>query len=171
MKLAIALILCGIAAAQEAAHRHDAATPIPLQPIPLQPLAQQVRQLEDALNYLGQPLPAADQRRINEAIGNPDEAAAVAQLQAILDPFVLLAVDINPESRVKVEQGAAKPELVESGTRLFLVKVSNNGHVTAPLNVESPNSGNVYIRSNGNAAPPMQLTARESAERWADISL
>src|SRR5450432_842930 len=166
MKLAIALILCRMVAGQEAAHRHDAATPIPLQP-----LAQQVRQLEDALNYLGQPLPAAETRRINEAIGNPDEAAAVAQLQAILDPYVLLAVDINPESRVKVEQGAAKPELVEAGTRLFLVKVANNGHVTAPLNVESPNSGNVYIRSNGNAAPPMQLTARESAERWADISL
>jgi hypothetical protein len=166
MKLAIALILCGIAAAQEAAHQHAAAPPIPLQP-----LAQQVRQLEDALNYLGQPLPAPETRRINQAIGNADEAAAVAELQAILDPYVLLAVDINPESRVKVEQGAAKPELVEAGTRLFLVKVANNGHVTAQLNVESPNSGNVYVRSNGNAAPPIQLTPRESAERWADISL
>ena len=155
MKLAIALILSGIAAAQEAAHQHPAPAAAP---IPLQPLAQQVRQLEDALNYLGQALPAADQRRINEAIGNADEAAAVAQLQAVLDPYVLLSVDINPESRVKVEQGAAKPELVEAGTRLFLVKVANNGHVTAPLNVESPNSGNVYVRSSGDPAPPMQLT-------------
>ena len=166
MKLAIALFFAGIAGAQEAAHQHAAAAPIPLQP-----LAQQVRQLEDALNYLGQPLSAADQRRINEAIGNADEAAATAELQAILDPYVLLAVDINPESRVKVEQGAAKPELVEAGTRLFLVKVSNNAHVTAALNVESPNSGNVYVKSNSSPAPPMQLTARDSAERWADISL
>ncbi len=166
MKLAIALILSGLAAAQDTVHQHPAAAPIPLQP-----LAQQVRQLEDALNYLGQALPAADRRRINEAIGNADEAAAVAQLQAVLDPYVLLSVDINPESRVKVEQGAAKPELVQAGTRLFLVKVANNGHVTAPLNVESPNSGNVYIRSTGDPAPPMQLTTRDSAERWADISL
>ena len=166
MKLTVALILSGVAAAQEAAHQHPATAPIPLQP-----LAQQIRQLEDALNYLGQALPAADQRRINEAIGNADEAAAAAQLQAVLDPYVLLSVDINPESRVKVEQGAAKPELVEAGARLFLVKVVNNGHVTAPLNVESPNSGNVYLRSSGDPAPPVQLTARDSAERWADISL
>ena len=48
-------------------------------------------------------------------------------LESILDAHVLLIVDINPESRVKVEQGTAKPELVEAGTRLFLVKVVNNG--------------------------------------------
>src|SRR5450432_2100685 len=155
MKLVLALIASGFAFAQ----------------VPLQPLAQQVRQLQDALNYLGQALPAADQRRINLAIANPDEAAAVAAIQTALDPYVLLNVDINPESRVKVEQGNAKPELVESGTRLFLVKVTNNGHVTAPLNVESPNSGNVYIQTTGNPAPPIQLTPRDSAERWADISL
>ena len=159
MKLGIALILSGIAAAQRPATA------------PLQPLAQQVRQLEDALNYLGQALPASDQQRINNAIANPDEAAAVAAIQAVLDPFVLLNVDINPESRVKVEQGNAKPDLVESGTRLFLVKVVNNGHVTAPLNVVSPNSGAVYIPSNGSPAPPMKISLRDSAERWADISL
>ena len=165
MRLCLATILCGIAAAQEAAHQHPAA------PVPLQPLAQQVRQLEEALNYLGQPFPAADQRRIHEAIANPDEAAAVRSLEAVLDAHVLLNVDINPESRVKVEEGAARPELVEAGTRLFLVKVINNGHVTAQLNVQSPNIGDVYIKSTGNAAPPIQLSPRESAERWADISL
>jgi len=168
MKLTVALIFIGAAFAQE--HQHPSPsnqTP----PAPLQPLAQQVRQLEDALNFLGQALPAADQQRINQAIGNPNEAAAVEELQTILDPLVLLAVDINPESRVKVEQGAAKPELVQAGTRLFLVKVTNNGNVTAPLNVESPNSGPVYVRSNGSPAPAIQLTPRDSAERWADISL
>src|SRR5882724_10518912 len=164
MKLAIAVLLSGIAVAQEAAHQHPAS-------IPLQPLAQQVRQLEDALNYLGQALPLADQRRINQAIGNADEGAAVAELQAVLDQHILLNVDINPESRVKVEQGNAKPELVEAGTRLFLVKVINNGHVTAQLNVESPNSGRVFIPSNGSPDPPMKLTPRDSADRWADISL
>ncbi|HEY2015186.1 MAG TPA: CehA/McbA family metallohydrolase, partial [Bryobacteraceae bacterium] len=148
-------------------HQHPSAAP----PVALQPLAQQVRQLEEALNYLGQPLPAADHKRINDAIGESDQAAAVAQLQAILDPYVLATVDINPESRVKVEQGSARPELVEAGTRLFLVKVLNGGHVTAPLAVQSPNSGTVYVRSNSSPSPAMQLTPRESAERWADISL
>jgi len=139
--------------------------------IPLQPLAQQVRQLEDALNYLGQPLPSSAHERINQAIGNADQAAAVVSLQSVLDEYVLVTVDINAESRVKVEQGAAKPELVGGGTRLFLVKVINNGNVTAPLLVESPNSGNVFIRSSGEAAPKMQLTPQEAADRWADISL
>jgi hypothetical protein len=166
MKLGIVVVLCGAAAAQEAAHQHPTAPPIPLQP-----MAQHVRQLEEALNYLGQPLPAPDRRRINEAIANPDEAAAVAQLESVLDRYALVTVDINPESRVKVEQGAARPELVEAGARLFLVKVINNGHVTAPLNVESSNSGNVYLKSNSSSAPPMRLTTRDSAERWADVSL
>jgi hypothetical protein len=35
---------------------------------------------------------------------------------------VLVNVDINPESRVKVEHGAAKPEVVEAGARLFRSK-------------------------------------------------
>src|SRR6059058_4258918 len=90
MKINLFIILCGIAAGQEAPHQHPASAPIPLQP-----LAQQVRQLEDALNYLGQPLAAAEQKRIHEAIGNSDEAAAIAQLQSILDPHVLVTVDIN----------------------------------------------------------------------------
>ena len=76
------------------------------------------------MNYLGQPFPAADQRAINDAIANPDEGAAVAELEKILDRYALAIVDINAESRVKVEPGPAKPELVEGGTRLFLVKVS-----------------------------------------------
>jgi hypothetical protein len=167
MKPWVTVLLCAIAGAQDATHQHGT----PAAPIPLQPLAQQVRQLEEAMNYLGQPFAAADLRRIHEAIANPDEAAAVHALESILDAHVLLNVDINPESRVKVEEGTAKPELTEAGTRLFLVKVVNNGHVRAPLVVESPNSGDVYVRSNGSPAPPVQLSPQESKERWANISL
>ena len=165
MKYALGFVLCGTIIAQEMAHQHQPA------PVPLQPLAQQARQLEEALNYLGQPLPPAVHQHINDAIASADEAAAVRDLESVLDAYALVTVEINPESRVKVEQGAAKPELVEAGTRLFLVKVINNAQVTAQLHVESPNSGNVYIPSNGNPAPPITLTPRESAERWADISL
>src|SRR5947207_14837037 len=166
MKLWVAILLCSAGAAQQNTHQHS-----PAAPVPLQPLALQVRQLEEAMTYLGQPFATAELRRIHEAIANSDEAAAVRQLEAILDAHVLLNVDINPETRVKVEEGAAKPELVQAGTRLFLVKVINNGHVTAQLNVESPNIGDVYIRSSGNSAPPMQLSPKQSADRWADISL
>lgn len=162
MKWGILALFCATALAQE--HQHGAAAP-------LQPLAQQVRQLEQTLEYLGQPLSAAERERINAAVANADETAAVRQLEAVLDPHVLVTVDINAESRVKVQQGAAPPELVQAGTRLFLVKVVNAGHVTAALNVESPNSGKTYLQSNGDAAPAIQLTPQQSAERWADISL
>lgn len=55
-----------------------------------------------------QALPAADQKAINEAIGDPDESAAVSKLEKILDKQALAIVDINAESRVKVEQGPVK---------------------------------------------------------------
>ncbi len=154
------------AAAQNAAHPHtgDAA-------VPLQPLAQQVRRLEDAMTYLGQPFPAADHGAINAAIADADESAAVAELERILDRYALAIVDINAESRVKVDAGPARPELVEGGTRLFLVKVINRANVTAPLRVFSPNSGNVYIQSTGNPEPKLELTPQNAAGRWAEISI
>jgi hypothetical protein len=139
--------------------------------VPIQPFALHVRQLETALDYLGQPLSSNDQKTINEAIGKPDEAAAVQRIEQVLDKYVLCFVEINAESRVKVEIGPAKPELVQGGTRLFLVKVNNLAHVTAPLVVESPNTGRVYIPSKGDPEPKLELTPHDAAERWADISL
>jgi hypothetical protein len=140
-------------------------------PVPLQPLAQQVRRLETALAYLGQPLLDADQNEINAAIGDSDEIEAVNRLERALDKYTLATVEINPESRVKVDQGAAKPDLVEGGTRLFLVKVLNQARVTAPLKVSSPSSGNVYITSNGAPAPPLKLTAKDAQDKWANVSI
>ncbi len=123
------------------------------------------------MNYLGQPFPAAAQTAINRAIANADETAAAAELEKILDPYALAIVDINAESRVKVDPGPATPELMEGGTRLFLVKVLNRAGVTAPLRVASPSSGNVYIPSTGNPEPRLELTPRDAAARWADISI
>ena len=140
-------------------------------PAPLQPVAQQVRRLETALTYLGQPLLDADQKEINSAIADPDEIAAVKRLERVLDKYTLATIEINPESRVKVEQGPAKPELVEAGTRLFLVKVLNQARVTAPLKVTSPNSGNVYITSNGAPTPALKLTPKDAQEKWANVSI
>jgi hypothetical protein len=137
----------------------------------LQPLAQEVRQIESALSYLGQPLPEADVQRINAAVGLQDESAAVAELEQVLDQSVLVVATINAESRVKVEPGPAKPELIEKGTRIFLVKVLNGAGVTSQLQVQSENSGSVYIRSTGNPEPPSQITPEDVKQRWADISL
>jgi hypothetical protein len=139
--------------------------------VPLQPFALQVRQIESALEYLGEPLTSAEQQQINEAISDPDEAAAINRIEEILDKRVLAIVAINPESRVQVRPGPAKPELIERGTRLFLVKVLNGAGVTSALVVESPNSGPVYIQSDESPEPAMKLTAAAAKDRWADISL
>src|SRR5712691_4019675 len=144
---------------------------VPQLNVPLQPLAQQARRVETTLSYLGQPLTPADRRQIDDALAVSDEEEGVLQIQAALDKYVLAIVRINPESRVSVDQGPAKPELVEGGTRLFLVKVLNEANVTAPLRVESPNNGDVYLRSDSSPEPKHQLTTREVRDRWATISI
>lgn len=146
-------------------HMHTAAS------VPLQPLAQQVRRLEDALDYLGQPLHNKTRTAIDSAIAMTDEPAAVEKIEQSLDPFVLASVEINAESRVKVERGPADPLLVQGGSRFFLVKVTNGAGVTSPLVASSPNSGNVFIRSTGDPAPKMLLSPADVRDRWADISV
>ena len=150
----------------------SAQTPAAAQPGPaLQPLALQIRRLETALQYLGEPLPRADHEALNRALDSNDEAGAVARIQEVLDRHVLVTVRINAESRVRVEQGSAPPELVQGGTRLFLVKVLNDAGVTAPLQVHSPNAGRVFIPSRNLPEPPKELTDAHVRGRWAEISL
>src|SRR2546425_8867116 len=96
---------------------------VPQPTVALQPLAQQARRLETTLAYLGQPLAPSDQRLIDDALAVADEEEGIRQIQTALDKYALAVVRINPESRVSVEQGPAAPELVEGGTRVFLVKV------------------------------------------------
>lgn len=139
--------------------------------VPLQPFAQQVRQIDAALKYLGQPLPPADQNAIRAALNNSDEAQAVPALERILDKYTLAIVDINPESRVKVRPGPAKLELVEKGTRLFLVKVTNQAGVTARLRVQSPNALPVYVPSDGSPEPQEPITPADIRDRWMSLDL
>ncbi|MGH9406547.1 MAG: CehA/McbA family metallohydrolase [Terriglobia bacterium] len=137
----------------------------------LQPFADQVREIERALDFFGQPLAAKDRRAINAAFAAADPATAVARAESVLDRYTLVEVTINPESRVDVKRGEARADLVQHGTRLFLIKIVNQAGVTAPLRVESPNSGRVYVPSTGNPSPAQQMTPEEVRERWAEISL
>ena len=170
LRLRIALLVFAAAFTQDAMSQNMEQTP----KVALQPMAQHIRQVQEALSFLGQPLPAADAERINVAIGaafgRADEAAAVSELERVLDQYALAIVTINAESRVKVEVGPAKAELEQEGTRLFLVKVINGAGVTAKLQVQSENSGAVYTRSDSSAEPAMKLTPEEEKQRWADIS-
>src|ERR1700722_7489014 len=139
--------------------------------VPIQPLAQQARRLQAALEFLGQPFPKSTQEALNKALSEHDDQAATNSLQMALDPFVLAIVDINAESRVKVQRGPADAALIQGGSRFFLVKVINRAGVRSPLVAASPKSGNVYIRSTGDPSPPMSLTESDVRDRWANISM
>jgi hypothetical protein len=142
------------------------------QTIALQPLAQQVRELENTFTFLGEPFSPTESTRINDSLNKSDETA-IAELQAILDPHVLVDVTINAESRVHVTQGAAPAELVELGTRVFLVKIRNEAGVTAKLEVYSPNSQPVYVSAwrDESPEPKEKITVEDVRNRWAEISL
>ena len=139
--------------------------------VPLQPFAQQVRQVETTLAYLGEPLSASDQEVINRAVADADEAAVIERLEQILDKYTLAIVEINPESRVKVQPGTAKPELLEAGTRIFLVKVVNKAGVTARLIAESPNALPIFVQSDLSAEPPKKILPADARDRWMSLEL
>ena len=105
--------------------------------VPLQPLVAQVTRLLAAAEYLGAPLPAEHRRELEVAFKMTNEASAVMSIQRVLDCHCLVGVEINPQMRVKVAPGPARPELVEQGWRQFLVKVHNQAGTTAVL-IQSP---------------------------------
>src|ERR1043166_7339638 len=96
----------------------------------LQPLLAEVRRLVEAMAYLGEPFTDAERASLDAATNLADERRAVAEIQRILDPKCLLAVRINPESRVSVERGAARAQLLEHGWRAYLMKVRNDAGAT-----------------------------------------
>ncbi len=101
--------------------------------VPLQPLVAQVTRLIAAAEYLGAPLPPDHRRELDVAFKATNEQSAVMSIQRVLDCHCLVGVEINPEMRVKVAPGPARPELVEHGWRQFLVKVHNAAGTTAVL--------------------------------------
>jgi hypothetical protein len=130
------------------------AAPLPVvKDVELQPLAAQVNRLVEALDYLGTPLSAAERKALGAAAADTNApAAAVVKLQEVLDAHCLFGVHINPEMRVKVAQGPAKPELVEQGWRQFLVKVANESGTTAALQAVSPNAISVFESGSSKSA-------------------
>ena len=129
----VALASCGLAIDLLAAD-------LPVVSVDGQPLGANARRVLQALDTLGRALPADEIAKIEAATGKRDAAA----IQALLDPHVLLAVAINPESRVKVLRGPAAAELQQSGFTPVLVKVINESTITNRLRITSPQAGPVY---------------------------
>jgi hypothetical protein len=132
-----------------------------VQKVEYQPLAAQVARVLQSLELLGEPLPSAEATELKALIDHSaDPAKAVARLQEILDKHTIAGININPESRVKVQQGTASAELIDQGWRVFLVKVENQAGVTAVLAVDSPNAGPVPNSPQGAAT-----------RRWMDLEM
>ncbi|MDX1963816.1 MAG: CehA/McbA family metallohydrolase [Pirellulales bacterium] len=137
-------------------------------PVEAQPFFAATERLIQALDYVGAPLSAADAAAIATAIKTANEQSATAaepqksqilraaarQVQAVLDKSTLVAVTINPESRVSVAAGPARRELVQQGWRTFLVKVHNQPRITPQLRIDSPNAQPLYQQGSGGRERP-----------------
>jgi hypothetical protein len=138
---------------------------------PAQPLAAQVKRVVEALDQLGEPLPDEVKAKIAGASAALDDPDTAATIQEILDPYCLIGVEINPESRVKAEQGEAKAALVQQAWRVFLVKVHNGAGVTAELKASSPNAAPVYKPSTGSPEPKATIPVSDLSNRWLELKL
>ena len=134
-----------------------------------QPVSVHAKQMIEALDFTGAPLQPAERFALEQALTLDDEAKLVAGVQAVLDKLCLLSVNINPESRVKVAPGPAKPALVEQGWSQFLVKVHNEAGVTAELKVSSPQAGDVY--RNQYPEPKDKISQAEIRDRWCEVKM
>jgi len=105
-----------------------------------QPLAANVERLLKALDFLGHPLPPATTQALATAIRQRD----ARRIQELLDPQVLVEVNINPESRVKARRGPAEAVLQQGGYVPVLLKVINESTVTKPLRIFSPQAGPIF---------------------------
>jgi hypothetical protein len=109
-----------------------------------QPFKAQVTRLLEALEFQGASLPAAETQAIRALLDSGRGEEDVDRLEALLDKHALIEVNINPESRVKLARGKAVAELAQSGWRAFLIKVVNEGGVTAELRGFSPQAKSVF---------------------------
>ncbi len=136
-----------------------------------QPVRAQVRRLVDTLELLGQPVPEPDRTTLQTLLENAEPARFVEEVQEVLDPYCLIGIEINPESRVKAVAGPAEPLLQQGGWTAFLIKVQNDAGVTAPLVVQSPNAAPLQRRSTASPEPSPGINAAAIADRWMDLAL
>src|SRR4030095_6135671 len=144
-----------------------------VQGVEWQPLEAQVKRVGEAAEFIGEPFTREQRQAIDAAIQEKD----TAKLQAAFDPRCLFGVHINAEMRVKVQQGPAKPELMEQGWRSFLVKVHNEAGTTTGLQAVSPNALTVWERDGRRDNSPSGALYRDQnspakpENLWLDLSM
>jgi hypothetical protein len=142
----------------------------PIVGIDAQPLAAQAQRVAQALELRGAPITGELRTKLDAALKAESQMSRVTGIQAALDPLCLAVVNINPESRVKVEPGPAARELLHHGWRVFLIKVHNEAGVTAPLRVSSPNALNMLKSSTSAAKPAVSIPPEVFEQRWLELA-
>ena len=154
--LLIGLLACAFALPAARAQKVE---PIPVEG---QPLAGNVVRLLQALETLGAPL--GD--RVTAALGKAIKAQDAVKMQELLDPQVLIVVNVNPESRVKVKRGPATVELQQGGYTPVLVKIHNEATVTKSLKVSSPQALPVFSKGKAGEITPIDIK-----DRFLDVEM
>lgn len=115
-----------------------------VQGVAKQPLIAATKRLVQAMEAAGSPLSDEAIAALKKAYRSKTDDDVSNAIQQVLDPFCVAEVDINAESRVKVQEGKCAKQLMENGWRAFLVKVHNQAEITPELKCESPNTAPVY---------------------------
>jgi hypothetical protein len=138
-----------------------------------QPVLAQALRVMEALTFIGNALPAETARKLKTLENQPISEKTTHTVQALLDPYCLALVEINPESRVKVIQGPATPVLLQEGWTSYLVKIHNQAHITATLSAESPNALPVLHRSTSAHRMKSEnaLAAGELDNRFLEVAM
>lgn len=138
-----------------------------------QPLLAQAMRLQEALSFSGNALQPQDSEKLKKLGNGPFSKETVAGIQAIMDPYCLNVVHINPEGRVKVDRGLAKATLVQGGWTAFLVKIHNEAGITAKFEVESPNALKPYHSPSfeHRVKKEHEFTPGQVANRFLDIQI
>jgi hypothetical protein len=121
-----------------------------------------------------------------------DPSAAVREVQRLLDRHCLVAIHINPESRVKAARGPATAKLRQGEAAVLLVKVYNEAGVTHAPAVSGPgivqlggSASGQWLEAAFVSPPPLvkdlngnrleyrllRLVARESGKREATFRI
>ena len=104
----------------QAHSKHQGSRPVNVEP---QPFISHAARIAEALNFAGSSLSIRDQKKLKQLQQQKPSAQTVAEVQKIFDPYCLAIVNINAESRVKVDRGPAESKLTQAGWTIFLVKV------------------------------------------------
>ena len=145
--LLLGLLISGCHQHQETVNQHFELSII--SKVAAQPLAEHTKRLTRHLDFLGSPLGQNTLDDLGIATQLKTDSLIATEIQSILDPLCIAAVHINPESRVKSQQGPAKPILYEGETKRYLIKIINEAGVTAPLRVSYNGMSETQMRHHG----------------------